>query len=54
MNTLYPEIKREENPHGYYVDLTIKLLKLKKELLRQAKSNQVDYKQELKLIKRGN
>ena len=54
MNTLYPEIKREENPHGYYVDLTIKLLKLKKELLKQAKSNQVDYKQELKLIKRGN
>ena len=31
--TLYPEIKRTENPHGYYVDLTKKLLKLKKELI---------------------
>lgn len=31
--TLYPEIKRFENPHGYYVDLTKKLLNLKKELI---------------------
>lgn len=31
--TLYPEIKRLENPHGYYVDLTKKLLNLKKELI---------------------
>lgn len=31
--TLYPEIKRNLNPHGYYVDLTLKLLKLKKELI---------------------
>ena len=31
--TLYPEIKRAENPHGYYVDLTKKLLELKKELI---------------------
>lgn len=31
--TLYPEIKRAENPHGYYVDLTKKLLNLKKELI---------------------
>jgi len=31
--TLYPEIKRSYNPHRYYVDLTIKLLKLKKELI---------------------
>lgn len=31
--TIYPEIKRNSNPHGYYVDLTIKLLNLKKELI---------------------
>lgn len=31
--TLYPEIKRLENPHGYYVDLTKKLLNLKKDLI---------------------
>lgn len=31
--TLYPEIKKFENPHGYYVDLTKKLLTLKKELI---------------------
>ena len=43
MKTLYPEIKREENPHQYYVDLTRKLLNLKKELIKQAKSQRVDY-----------
>ena len=31
--TLYPEIQRIAKPHGYYVDLTIELLKLKKELI---------------------
>ena len=52
MNTIYPEVKREENPHGYYVDLTKKLLKLKKELLKQAKNNQVDYQEETRLLKK--
>lgn len=33
--TLYPEIKRSIKPHGYYVDLSKKLLQLKKELLLQ-------------------
>ncbi len=33
--TLYPEIKRRIKPHGYYVDLSEKLLKLKKELLKE-------------------
>jgi len=33
--TLYPEIKRPENPHVYYVDLSEKLLALKKELINQ-------------------
>lgn len=43
MKTLYPEVKRSENPHGYYVDLTRNLLKLKKELIRQAKNQKVEY-----------
>lgn len=43
MKTLYPEVKRTENPHRYYVDLTRKLLELKKELIRQAKEQTVEY-----------
>lgn len=35
MATLYPEIKRNENPHQYYVDLTEKLRNLKQELILQ-------------------
>lgn len=31
-NTLYPEIKRFLNPHVYYVDLTVKLAKLKNDM----------------------
>ena len=34
--TIYPEIKRSSNPHGYYVDLSKKLLKLKKDLIKQS------------------
>ncbi len=52
MATLYPEVKREDNPHGYYVDLTRKLLKLKKELIRQAKEQTVLYDVDTKLEKR--
>lgn len=33
MDTLYPEVRRLEKPHKYYVDLTKELLKLKKELI---------------------
>lgn len=33
--TIYPEIKRIENPHEYYVDLSEKLLALKKELINK-------------------
>ena len=33
MDTLYEEVKRIEKPHKYYVDLTLELLKLKKELI---------------------
>ena len=45
--TLYPEIKRKENPHEYYVDLTKKLLELKKELILSTK-NQNTNKQYVK------
>ncbi len=33
MKTMYPEIRRIRKPHGYYVDLSEKLLELKKELI---------------------
>ena len=42
MDTLYPEVRREENPHGYYVDLSVKLLELKKDLLKKAKGTKVE------------
>lgn len=34
MASLYPEVKRNEKPHEYYVDLTDKLRALKQELIR--------------------
>lgn len=37
--TIYPEIKRAENPHLYYVDLSEKLLKLKKDMILKARGN---------------
>ena len=37
--TIYPEIKRLQNPHEYYVDLTEKLLNLKKELIARTKGD---------------
>ena len=37
--TIYPEIKRSLNPHKYYVDLTLKLLNLKKELILSTVNN---------------
>ena len=39
--TIYPEVKRELNPHEYYVDLTVKLLKLKKELITKYRGETV-------------
>ena len=38
--TIYPEVKRELKPHGYYVDLTVQLLQLKKELINRHKEEQ--------------
>lgn len=34
--TIYPEIKRLHNPHEYYVDLSEKLLHLKKKMINEA------------------
>lgn len=42
ISTMYPEVLREENPHLYYVDLSKDLLKLKKEMVRNAKNQKVD------------
>jgi nicotinate phosphoribosyltransferase len=39
MTKLYPEIKRIAKPHKYYVDLSEKLLSLKKQLIKDAKTN---------------
>ncbi len=34
--TIYPEIKRNNNPHEYYVDLSKKLLELKKQMIHDS------------------
>lgn len=47
MKTLYPEITRLNNPHKYYVDLTIDLLKLKKELILKSRKETDEFKEEL-------
>ena len=38
MKTLYPEVKRLEKPHKYYVDLTDRLLSKKMELIEKARN----------------
>lgn len=40
MAALWPEVKRLENPHGYYVDLSRKLWQLKQTLLERHKGAQ--------------
>ena len=51
METLYPEIRRINNPHIYYVDLTKKLLELKKELIKEARGQVEEYgRQKVKSI----
>lgn len=37
MDTIYPEIKRLENPQEYYVDLSLDLLALKKKMIKEIK-----------------
>lgn len=46
-NTLYEEIKRIDNPHEYYVDLSDKLRKLKEELINMHRK-QIDEKVKVK------
>lgn len=36
VSTLWPEVKRFDNPHTYYVDLSEKLMELKDSMLREA------------------
>ena len=37
IKSLYPEVKRNEMPHQYYVDLTDRLRQLKRELIEVEK-----------------
>lgn len=38
MKTLYPEIKRLLNPHQYYIDLSVRALKIKKQMILESKN----------------
>lgn len=49
--TIYPEIKRTTNPHEYYVDLSKKLLQLKKELILATKSLETEESKQYRLGK---
>ena len=51
METLYPEVRRITNPHGYYVDLSDELRELKYRMIDEVKS---DAKGKVKRIKRTN
>lgn len=42
MNTLWEEVKRFENPHKYYVDLSQKLWDMKHDLLAKLSSKKID------------
>ena len=48
--TIYPEIKRSNNPHEYYVDLTKKLLELKKQLILESRE-QIEEAKQYKKVK---
>lgn len=48
--TIYPEIKRSSNPHEYYVDLTKKLLELKKQLILESRE-QLEGSKQYKKVK---
>lgn len=48
--TIYPEIKRSSNPHGYYVDLTKKLLELKKQLILESQ-NKIESDRQYKKVR---
>ena len=42
--TIYPEIKRADNPHQYYVDLTNKLRELKEAMIMEVRNTKVKKK----------
>ena len=42
VQTLYPEVIRINKPHGYYVDLSEKLLNLKNQMIREAQERAVN------------
>ena len=37
MNTIYPEVKREMNPHTYYVDGTLEYVEFKNDMIKKLK-----------------
>ena len=39
VKTLWPEVKRFENPHTYYVDLSDKLLELRTSMLNEKRKH---------------
>ena len=41
LDTLWDEVKRFENPHGYYVDLSQKLWDIRNDLLINARNSQI-------------
>ena len=41
MSTLYPEVRRNKNPHGYYVDGTEEYVKFKNDLIEKTRDMQV-------------
>ena len=41
LDTLWDEVKRFENPHGYYVDLSQKLWDIRSDLLHNARKSQI-------------
>ena len=44
LDTLWDEVKRFENPHGYYVDLSQKLWDIRNDLLLHARNSQIPQK----------
>ena len=41
VEALWPEVKRFDNPHQYYVDLSEKLMELKDKMLQEGRNRQV-------------
>ena len=50
--TLYPEVRRINKPHEYYVDLTDKLRELKRELIEEHRQNTLNVEEKTKIKRR--